>query len=85
MLAQPRSRSSLTPVLLSCPPSSQSREEQVVEALASWVSDEFKDKRQEVVDTSDWPRRYETNIPAQRNGWDCGVFTLQARLTHPRG
>ena len=49
-----------------------------MEALARWVADEYRNKRGEEVDTSSWPRRYEAHIPEQHNGWDCGVFTLQA-------
>ena len=30
----------------------------MVESLARWVADEYESKRQERVDTSDWPRRY---------------------------
>jgi sentrin-specific protease 1 len=52
----------------------------VVEALARWVADEYRNKRGQEVDTSDWPRRYEQDIPQQHNGWDCGVFTLQVML-----
>ena len=55
----------------------QGRERPVVEALARWVADEFRDKRNSEVDTSSWPRCYETDIPQQTNGSDCGVFTLQ--------
>ena len=61
-----------------------------MEALARWVADEYRNKRGEEVDTAAWPRRYEADIPEQHNGWDCGVFTLQASpqtsdTTHPRG
>ena len=55
----------------------QGRERPVVEALARWVADEFRDKRNCEVDTSSWPRCYETDIPQQLNGSDCGVFALQ--------
>lgn len=53
-----------------------------MEALARWVADEYRNKRGQEVDTAAWPRRYEADIPEQHNGWDCGVFTLQAS---PRG
>lgn len=58
--------------------STQGREPETVEALARWVADEYRNKRGEEVDTAAWPRRYEADIPEQHNGWDCGVFTLQA-------
>ncbi len=51
----------------------------MVEALAQWIAEEYDNKRQLQVDTSGWPRRYERSIPRQQNGWDCGVFALQAR------
>lgn len=51
----------------------------MVEALAQWIAEEYDNKRQLEVDTSGWPRRYERSIPRQQNGWDCGVFALQAR------
>jgi sentrin-specific protease 1 len=66
------------------PHSIQGREPETVEALARWVADEYRNKRGEEVDTSSWPRRYEADIPEQHNGWDCGVFTLQASPQHQR-
>ena len=36
----------------------QGRDTAVVESLARWVADEYQSKRQERVDTSDWPRHY---------------------------
>ena len=36
----------------------QGRETKVMESLARWVADEYQSKRQEQVDTSDWPRHY---------------------------
>lgn len=38
----------------------QGRDTGVVESLAKWAADEYKDKRGETVDTSSWPRRYLT-------------------------
>jgi len=38
----------------------QGRDTGVVESLAKWAADEYKDKRGETVDTSGWPRRYLT-------------------------
>jgi len=36
----------------------QGRDKTVVESLARWVEDEYQSKRQERVDTADWPRHY---------------------------
>lgn len=45
--------------------------------LAEYVRDEFKNKRGEQRDdVLDWPREFPKRIPQQRNGCDCGVFTL---------
>lgn len=47
------------------------------ENLAQYISDEAKAKRQQVLDTSSWPRRFPRTIPRQENGCDCGVFTVK--------
>ncbi|KAK9826046.1 hypothetical protein WJX74_007714 [Apatococcus lobatus] len=55
-------------------------EERLMEALRRWVSDEYKDKKNQEVDTSGWPIRHMTDeeeIPQQFNGSDCGVFALE--------
>ncbi|KAL4421737.1 hypothetical protein ABPG77_002353 [Micractinium sp. CCAP 211/92] len=45
--------------------------------LAEYVRDEYKNKRGEQRDdVLDWPREFPKRIPRQRNGCDCGVFTL---------
>ncbi|KAK9901672.1 hypothetical protein WJX75_007814 [Coccomyxa subellipsoidea] len=53
------------------------REDKIMRALRSYISDEFRDKRDDEVDTSDWPIRYPKDVPLQQNGCDCGVFALQ--------
>ncbi|KAK9817166.1 hypothetical protein WJX72_010594 [[Myrmecia] bisecta] len=57
----------------------------IMEALRQWVADEFKDKRNQDVDTSTWPIRYEKDIPQQHNGSDCGAFTLAFAEFEGRG
>ena len=37
---------------------SQAEEHEIVESLARYVTDEYQNKCQENVDTSDWPRRF---------------------------
>lgn len=36
----------------------QGKEPEIVESLAKYVTDEYQNKCQETVDTSEWPRRY---------------------------
>ena len=36
----------------------QGKEHEIIESLAKYVTDEYQNKCQEKVDTSDWPRRY---------------------------
>lgn len=38
----------------------QGREDKIMRALRSYISDEFRDKRDAEVDTSDWPIRCAT-------------------------
>eukprot|EP00891_Asterochloris_glomerata_P005549 jgi/Astpho2/5549/e_gw1.00079.275.1_t len=45
------------------------------EALKQYVHDEYEDKLQRDVDTSDW-EVIVPDVPQQLNGHDCGVFTL---------
>lgn len=48
------------------------------EALKRWVADEWKDKKsgEPPLDTSSWETFVPKKIPQQRNGFDCGVFTI---------
>ena len=45
--------------------------------LKRWVRDEYKNKRDEDVDASDWAVETPKDIPRQMNGCDCGVFMLK--------
>ena len=36
----------------------QGKEPEIIESLAKYVTDEYQNKCQETVDTSEWPRRY---------------------------
>ena len=45
--------------------------------LKRWVRDEYKNKREEDVDASDWTVETPKDIPRQMNGCDCGVFMLK--------
>ena len=44
--------------------------------MKKWLVDEFKDKKQGEYDVSNW-NTYdrENNIPQQKNGVDCGMFS----------
>jgi sentrin-specific protease 1 len=46
-------------------------------AALQWISDEHLDKKQILLDTSEWRCFHqETVVPQQDNGFDCGVFTI---------
>ncbi|KAH8235844.1 hypothetical protein KR032_008950 [Drosophila birchii] len=47
----------------------------VLNALASYLTDELLDKRQQVLDLSGWDIGPELNLPLQTNNTDSGVFT----------
>lgn len=40
----------------------QGKEPEIIESLAKYVTDEYQNKCQETVDTSEWPRRYNVCI-----------------------
>lgn len=45
--------------------------------LRQYIVDEAKKYRGEDIDVSDWVDYFPQNIPRQRNGCDCGVFTTK--------
>lgn len=48
-----------------------------LQALKKWVSDDVKDKKGVELDTSSWTLvSRPPDVPQQRNGFDCGVFTI---------
>ncbi|KAL4452571.1 hypothetical protein ABPG75_008233 [Micractinium tetrahymenae] len=52
-------------------------DQRCLQHLAEYLRDEYKNKRGEQRDdVLDWPREFPKRIPRQRNGCDCGVFTL---------
>ena len=53
------------------------KDQAVLENLARWVKDEWKDKAKVDLDTSKWPRKFPKDIPTQENGYDCGVFAVK--------
>lgn len=45
--------------------------------LLQWIKDDAKDKKQIDYDTSDWKLiDREPKVPQQRNGYDCGMFSI---------
>ena len=44
--------------------------------MAQYIVDEFKDKRGEEIDVSQWARHCPKDIPHQENLCDCGVFMV---------
>ena len=40
----------------------QGKEQEIIESLAKYVTDEYKNKCEEIMDTSEWPRRYSVCI-----------------------
>jgi len=45
-----------------------------LKALRQYVKEEHKDKKKKEIDLSDWTDYTPSDIPHQRNGYDCGVF-----------
>ncbi|CAG9462350.1 unnamed protein product [Pedinophyceae sp. YPF-701] len=60
--------------------------DEALESMACWVRDEYKDKRGEVMDVSDWERTaWGSDCPQQDNCSDCGVFSLMFANLLSRG
>lgn len=55
---------------------SGTRANKYLNALMKWVIDEAKFKYAKDVHRSEWKLIYERNCPKQRNGFDCGMFTI---------
>ncbi|GMI70304.1 EARLY IN SHORT DAYS 4 [Hibiscus trionum] len=57
----------------------------VLRALATYFVEEVKDKSGKNIDTSSWEREYVEDLPAQENGFDCGMFMLKYIDFYSRG
>uniref|UniRef100_A0A0D6QUL2 Ubiquitin-like protease family profile domain-containing protein n=1 Tax=Araucaria cunninghamii TaxID=56994 RepID=A0A0D6QUL2_ARACU len=57
----------------------------VLEVLARYIVQEAKDKTGQDLDVSTWEKECVEDLPAQRNGWDCGVFMIKYADFHSRG
>jgi len=55
-----------------------------LDCLRKYLSDEAKNKRNELLDLQLWQEVHKTDIPKQLNGYDCGMFMLLYidRLVH---
>lgn len=48
-----------------------------LQALKKWFADDVKDKKNQVMDMSEWELISQLpDVPQQHNGYDCGVFTI---------
>ena len=57
-------------------PGRSDRPSECFERMKLWLTDEAKDKKQDLnYDPSDW-KLVEPQCPKQTNGYDCGVFTI---------
>ncbi|XVF62582.1 hypothetical protein PTKIN_Ptkin09bG0019900 [Pterospermum kingtungense] len=61
------------------------RDARVLNALAKYFVEEVKDKSGKDIDISSWEREYVEDLPAQENGFDCGMFMLKYMDFYSRG
>ncbi|KAE8711927.1 Ubiquitin-like-specific protease 1A [Hibiscus syriacus] len=57
----------------------------VLRALGKYFVEEVKDKSGENIDISSWEQEYVDDLPAQENGFDCGMFMLKYIDFYSRG
>ncbi|KAL4385980.1 hypothetical protein GQ457_09G023750 [Hibiscus cannabinus] len=57
----------------------------VLRALAKYFVEEVKDKSGKNIDISSWEQEYVEDLPAQENGFDCGMFMLKYIDFYSRG
>ncbi|KAE8725881.1 Ubiquitin-like-specific protease ESD4 [Hibiscus syriacus] len=57
----------------------------VLRALAKYFVEEVKDKSGKNIDISSWELEYVEDLPAQENGFDCGMFMLKYIDFYSRG
>uniref|UniRef100_A0A914PJZ6 Ubiquitin-like protease family profile domain-containing protein n=1 Tax=Panagrolaimus davidi TaxID=227884 RepID=A0A914PJZ6_9BILA len=50
---------------------------EVFDILLSYMSSEFKDKKNEDFEITGWTFQHKKNIPTQLNGSDCGIFVCK--------
>ncbi|KAK5794442.1 Ubiquitin-like-specific protease ESD4 [Gossypium arboreum] len=61
------------------------RDPNVLRALAKYFVEEVKDKSGKDIDISSWEQEFVEDLPAQENGFDCGMFMLKYIDFYSRG
>ncbi|KAK6254500.1 hypothetical protein SCA6_015805 [Theobroma cacao] len=61
------------------------RDAKVLSSLAKYFVEEVKDKTGKDIDVRSWEREYVEDLPAQENGFDCGMFMLKYIDFYSRG
>jgi Ulp1 family protease len=48
-----------------------------LQSALKWIQDEAKEKKNEIINTNEWKLiDRESHVPQQRNGYDCGMFSI---------
>lgn len=61
------------------------KDSQVLQVLARYYVDEVMDKSRQDIDVTSWEFEYVKDLPAQGNGFDCGVFMIKYIDFYSRG
>lgn len=61
------------------------RDTKVLQVLAKYYVDEVKDKSAKDIDVESWKFEYVSDLPAQENGFDCGMFMIKYADFYSRG
>ncbi|XP_030460073.1 ubiquitin-like-specific protease ESD4 [Syzygium oleosum] len=61
------------------------RDSRVLRALARYIVDEVKEKCGKDIDVGLWEQEYVSDLPAQENGFDCGMFMIKYADFYSRG
>ncbi|KAI6684089.1 hypothetical protein NL676_030002 [Syzygium grande] len=61
------------------------RDSRVLRALARYIVDEVKEKSGKDIDVGLWEQEYVSDLPAQENGFDCGMFMIKYADFYSRG
>ncbi|XVF66217.1 hypothetical protein PTKIN_Ptkin10aG0017700 [Pterospermum kingtungense] len=61
------------------------KDAKVLNALAKYFVEEVRDKSGKDIDISSWEREFVEDLPAQENGFDCGMFMLKYIDFYSRG
>ncbi|XP_030512003.1 ubiquitin-like-specific protease ESD4 [Rhodamnia argentea] len=61
------------------------RDSRVLKVLARYIVDEVKDKCGKDIAVGSWDQEYVSDLPAQENGFDCGMFMIKYADFYSRG